>query len=194
MGLKSINYVIVEVEESYNNEKELGGVKLVVNETIESVEHINRIARVIAAPAFTVLKSGDEVVIHHNICRLRRGTKGEIIQSDFHIEDNKYFVPLSEVFMYKRDGEWKAISPYCFIKPIKDETVKSEVLEVIDTSDTHKGMEKNTGVVKYGCELLERYGVFEGDKVYYSDFSQYEFEIDGEVLYKMSMGDLMGKF
>lgn len=191
--MRSINYVIIEVEDAYNNEKEFGDVKLVVNSTIESVEHINRIAKVIAAPDCTILKEGDEVVVHHNICRLRRGTKGEVVQSDFHIEGNRYYVPLSEVFMYKRDDKWNAISPYCFVKPIKVEDKEDGVLKIIDSSDSHKGMVQNMGVVKYGNDILKMYDVEEGDTVWFSDYSEYEFEIDGELLYKMSFGDLLMK-
>lgn len=193
--MQTFNYVIIEVEEDYNNEKKLSeNCSIIVNNTIESVEYINRKAKVISAPSFTILQEGDEVIIHHNICRLRNGIKGEVVKSNYFIEDKKYFVPLTEIFMYKRDGgDWKSISPYCFVKPIKDDTKISNVLDVIDTSDKHKGMIKNTGIMMYSNEYLESNDIKKGDTVIFSDYSEYEFLIDDEIYYKMCNNDILGK-
>lgn len=191
--MKSFNYIIVEVDSDYNNEVKIAeNLSVVVNSTIESVEHINRVAKVISAPSFTILEEGDEVIIHHNICRLRNGVSGEQTKSNYHLEDNKYFVPLTEVFMYKREGVWKAISPYCFVKPIKSEEIKSDLV-VIDSSDTHKGMQKNIGIMSYPNPWLESQDINSGDTIAFSDDSEYEFKIDGEVYYKMSNNDILGK-
>lgn len=189
------NCIIIEVDSDYNNEKEISeNLSIVVNTTIESVEHINRRARVISAPEFTILKEGDEVIVHHNICRLRNGIHGEKVYSNYHLEGNRYFVPLTEVFMYKRDNDWKAIYPYCFVKPIKDETVKQiSSLEVIDSSDTHEGYVKNHGIMVYPNEFLEKEGIKSGDKIVFSNDSEYSFIIDNEMYYKMGVNDILGK-
>lgn len=193
----SINYVIIEAEQAYNNEIEISnGNTLVVNTTIESIEHINRIGKVIDAPEFTILEKGDEVIVHHNIMRLRNGVHGVQVESNFHIEDNKYFVPLTEVFMYRRNGgEWKAIDPFCFVKPIKQdkkEKIGSLLLPENSTEGTHKGMVKNQGIMMYPNKELEELGVVKGTRVIFSDYSEYEFMIDGELFYKMSTKDIIG--
>lgn len=187
--------MIVEVDSAYNNEKKVGDVSLVVNSTIESVEHINRIAKVVASPEFTPIKAGDEVIIHHNICRLRNGIKGIMVQSDFHIENNLYFVPLTEVFMYKPvGGEWTALAPFCFIQPIKDETKKIGSIIVQNSGNTYKGNITHEGIVKYSNIELNNYGVNDGDHISFSSDSEYEFLIDGEILYRMKTNDILGKF
>jgi Co-chaperonin GroES (HSP10) len=193
--MKAINYMIVEVESAYNNEKKLGDVSIVVNSTIESVEHINRIARVIASPEFTPIKAGDEIIIHHNICRLRNGIKGQVTQSDYHIEDNKYFVPLMEIFAYKPvGGEWTALAPFCFVEPIKDETKKIGSIIVQNSGDVHKGMLTKQGIIKYTNPELEEYGIKEDDHIAFSEDSEYEFVIDGKTYYRMKTNDILGKF
>ena len=101
--MKSINYLIVELDKAYENEVEVStGEKVIVNSTIEDVSFINRKARVVSAPEFTILQKGDEVIVHHNIFRLRNDVKGVVAPSNYDIGDNKYIVPLTEVFMYKR--------------------------------------------------------------------------------------------
>ena len=41
------------------------------------------------------------------------------------------------------------------------------------------------GIIKYGNEQLERLNIFTGDKVSFQPNSEYEFNIDGEKLYRM---------
>jgi len=183
--LKSINYVIVEVDDLYNNIEE----GIVINDSIESVENINRTAKVISAPDFTILESGDEIIIHHNIFRKKYTVKGRQINSNFWIEGNRYFVPLTEIFMYKRDSEWVCVNPYCFIKPID---VEENILGFNVLENIHKGRLNHEGVVLYSNPDLEKQGIIEGTKILFSKNSEYEFKIDGQLCYKMTTNDILG--
>ena len=195
--MKAIKFLIVETSATYNNEVELKstGTKILVNSSIENVTYINREVTVVSAPENTILQKGDKVIVHHNILRNKLTTTGKKILSDFHIKDNIYYVPLQEVFMFKRgDEQWRAISPFCFVKPIKVEQPKTASGLILSTKEvTHKGMEKNRGILHYSNEILDEMGVFPNDKVIFSDYSEYEFTIDGELLYKMSVNDILAK-
>jgi co-chaperonin GroES (HSP10) len=189
--MKSVNYFIVEIDKAYENEVELStGDSLIINSTIESVEHINRVATIVAAPSFTVLKAGDKVVVHHNIFRLRNDVKGNIAQSNFHIEGNTYFVPLTEVFMVKSfgDSDWRAMNPYCFVKPIDKEEELGFSLSISEGS--YKGKQEGVGIMCYPNEDLTAQGVKMGDEVKFTANSEYEFNIDGVLYYKMSTRDI----
>jgi hypothetical protein len=194
--MKTINYLVVEVDEQYANEVSLkNGSSLVVNTTIESVEHINRIGKVVKSPDFVIIEEGDEVLVHHNIFRKRNSQKGNEVQSDYFIKDNLFFVPLDEVFMYKRCGQWESLDPYCFVRPVKDD---SEVLEA--DSDLllpsnfevgYKGYKENIGEIVYPNKELSSMGLSKGDLVSFTDDSEYEFEVDGEILYRMKTSDVL---
>lgn len=185
--MNTINYVIVEISNLYNNTKE----GIIVNDSIENVENINRVATVISAPDYTILKSGDKVIAHHNIFRKKYDVVGKQINSNFWIEDNKYFIPLSEIFMYKRDEEWEAINPFCFVQPIEEG--KQEIIGFSITEDLYKGMVQHKGIILYSNpELIEK-GIKKGDKILFSKNSQYEFNVDGVLCYKMSSKDILGK-
>lgn len=189
--MRTLNYIIVEIEEAYNN-KENG---LVVNSTIESIGHINRIAKVLAAPSFTPLKKGDDVVCHHNIFVIRHGIGGQKLRSNYHLEGRTYFVPLTEVYMFRHsDSDWEALRPYVFVKPIKflDKKIGNYLING-STSNTHEGSKKLRGTLKYPNDELISKGLKVGDEVIFSNFSEYKFKIDGEVLYKMSTKDILGK-
>lgn len=184
-NLKTVNCVIVEIDDLYNNTED----KIIINDSIENVENINREAKVISAPSFTILKSGDKIIAHHNIFRKKYNTDGHQINSNFWIEDNKYFVPLTEIFMYNRDSEWKAISPFCFIKPIK---MNQSDLGFNLSDNTYKGNIKNIGIVEYSNPDLEQINIIKGTKVLFSKNSEYEFKIDNQIYYKMITKDILG--
>lgn len=196
--METFGYVIVKADDAYNNEIEMkGGGTLVVNTTIESVEHINRTVTVVSAPSFTVLEEGDELVIHHNIMRLRNGIDGNVVQSDYYLEDNTYFVPLTEIFMYRKpEGEWKSLAPYCFVEPVKyevDITVPGVIIPDSAAKEelSYKGQVKQTGIMTYSNEELEEMGVKVGDKIIFSDYSEYEVKVEGKTYYKMSSNDIL---
>lgn len=189
--MKSINYLIVELDEAYNNEVNVStGDSVIVNSTIESVEHINRVAKVVSAPDFTILQQGDRVVVHHNIFRLRNSVKGNVVPSNYDIGDNQYIVPLTEIFMFKRDdSDWQPILPFCFVEPIKKE--KGEGFNLSLTESSYKGRLDKIGIITYPNDELIAQGVKEGDRVLFSRFSEYEFNIDGKLYYKMSTKDVL---
>lgn len=189
--MKSINYLIVELDEAYQNEIEVStGDKVIINSTIENVSSINRVATVIDSPSFTILKKGDNVVVHHNIFRLRNDTSGNVVESNFYIGDNKYFIPLTEVFMYKRgDSDWLPISPFCFVQPIKKK--EKEGFDLNPVEDTYKGNLIHRAVMKYPNQELLDQGVNKGDLIVFSKNSEYEFDIDGELYYKMRTKDIL---
>lgn len=190
--MKTVNYLIVKAKDIYKNEKN----GFITNSSIETVLNINREVEVVSAPDFTILKEGDQVLIHHNILRYRNNMKGVVVQSDYFLGFDGdyilYFVPLTEVFMYKRgDSDWQALDPYCFVRPIKKED-GSLILRHGDNFD-HKGNLMHHGVMVYPNKQLSKQGIKKGDVVIFSLYSEYEFDFGDEVLYKMSTRDILMK-
>jgi co-chaperonin GroES (HSP10) len=53
-----------------------------------------------------------------------------------------------------------------------------------------EGLEDNTGFLVYSNNTLLDLGVNEGDKVNFRKDSEYEFEVDGNLLYRMKSSDI----
>ncbi len=187
--MKSLNYVIIRAEEAYINEVD----GMIVNTTIEDVSSINRIGIVEAAPEGTILQKGDRVIVHHNIMRLRNDTRGVTVDSNYYLGDNLYFVNSTEIFMYKRDSDWISLDPFCFVEPIPYED-KQESLFVLSKDDvSYKGFVKNKGILRYPNQALLEQGLKSGDTIIFSDDSEYEFNIEGKLFYKMATRDILMK-
>lgn len=85
------------------------------------------------------------------------------------LKENLFMVPMYETFMYRRpDGDWRAISPFCFVEPIYDEYKKEVPLN---------------GIMVYPND--EQNHIVPGTLVGFRPESEYEFHIEGKRYYRM---------
>ena len=77
--MKSIyNFVVKPKGNRYNNTKKVGDSELILNTEIFNHQYINREAIVISIPIIgnTNIKTGDTIIIHHNVFRRWHNVKG----------------------------------------------------------------------------------------------------------------------
>ena len=194
--MKATVYFIVEVSEDYNNDVVLSnGLKVAVNNSIDNVEHINRIGKLVDGPKGSNVSPGDMLLFHHNICRRSWGLKSKKRQSVFYIKDGIYYIPSTEIFMIKRQNQqkWEAIDPYVFLKPLKAEKrILKNGLEVME--DSYRDKKDLMGIVSYSNKALISCGVKEGDLVAFQEDSEFEFKIEGEIHYRMKTQDILAVY
>ena len=99
------------------------------------------------------------------------------------LKDNIFFVDEDQFFLYKHNNQWKSHSKYCFVKPLE----KQESIIYKDTK-----YEPLMGTMKYVNKELKDLGVNVGDKVCYKPDTEYEFEVDGEKLYRIMSQSITG--
>ena len=170
--MKSVyNFVVTPKGKRYNNTKKIGDSELIINTEIYNHQYTNREAIVISTPIIgdTNIKSGDTVVVHHNVFRRWHDVRGIEKNSRSYFNENTYFINKDQIFLYKRNKKWIAPKGYCFVKPLK----------AIDkfNIESEKPLQ---GVVKYSDGTVEV-----NDLVGFTPSSQYEFIVDGERLYRV---------
>lgn len=180
--MKSPYYFIIRpLGDEYNNEVEISGQKIIVNSTVENHKHVNRLAEVVYAPSRSRrVKSGDIIVVHHNIFRIYYDIKGRAKKSPNYFKDGMYFIDEYQFYLYNDGKEWKSVGDYCFVQPIEKENAYLY----------EEGTELNTGFVVYDNDCLNDLGVKSGDKVNFTKNSEYEFTINDTVLYRMRTNDI----
>lgn len=160
----------------YDNIRKYGDVDFIISTSQEDHTTSNRFAEVISIPYHYdgPVKPGDVVVVHHNVFKYYYDMKGRQKSSWNHVMDNTFLAENEQIYMYFRHGKFNAISPFCFVKPIPSE----------DKVISHIGKnEELWGELVYSNKDLE--GVSEGDIVSFTPDSEYEFRINGEILYRM---------
>ena len=184
--MKSLfDFIVEPVGQRYSNEVKVGDKSLIINTKVESFKSVNNIAKVISVPISfkTPIKKGDLIMIHHNVFRRFYDIRGNEKNSKAYFKDNLYFVQIDQIYLYKKNKQWKAFGNRCFVSPIKDEVEINNWLE-----------QRLIGVLKYGNSALEALEINEGDLVGYKPFGEYDFVVDGKRLYCMKSNDIVIKY
>ena len=170
--MKSVhNFVVTPKGERYNNKKQVDGGELILNTEIFNHQYVNREAKVISTPIVgdTDIKAGDAVIVHLNVFRRWYNVKGIEKNSRSYFNESMYFISQDQIFLYKRDKEWKTPKGYCWVKPLK----ATDQFNV----ESEKPLQ---GIVKYSDGIVKV-----NDLVGFRPNSEYEFVIDGERLYRV---------
>lgn len=162
----------------YDNTKEIGGIEFITSTSEEDHRYSNRMAEVISTPLDYngPIKAGDTLLVHHNVFKYYNDMKGRQKSGRSFFKDDIFFIEPDQFFLYKSDGDWHAHDRYCFVKPIPP--TESYIMKPFKE-------EPLMGIMKYTNEELSRLGVNNGDKVCFHPESEYEFNVDGEKLYRM---------
>ena len=184
--MKSLfDFIVEPVGQRYSNKVKVGDKSLIINTQIETFKAVNNIAKVIEIPIAykTSIKVGDIIMIHHNVFRRWFNVRGEEKNSKAYFKENLYFVQLNQVYLYKRNKQWKAFGDRCFVSPIKDQV------------DVHNNLEQFLiGILKYGNSALKALGINKNDLVGYTPDGEYDFVVDGKRLYCMKSNDIVIKY
>lgn len=162
----------------YDNVKSIGGIDFITSTSEEDHKVSNRYAEVIETPLGYEgpIKVGDTLLVHHNVFKFYNDMKGRQQSGKSFFKDDLFFIDDEQFFMYKQDGEWHPYDRYCFVKPVP--TSESYIFKPFSE-------EPLVGVMKYPNQYLKSKGISSGDTVCFKPDSEYEFEVDGEKLYRM---------
>jgi hypothetical protein len=178
--MKSPFYFIVKPRgnKRYDSTKKIGNINFITSTSKEDHAASNRYAIVVETPINYngPIEIGDTLLVHHNVFKYYNDMKGNERSGKSFFKDDLFFIDNDQFFMYNKNNKWNAHSRYCMIKPIPK---KENYLK------THEENEPLMGLVKYPNKYLISKGVNKGDKVSFKPESEYEFNVDGEKLYRM---------
>ena len=184
--MKSLyQFIVKPIGTRYNNKKKIGNKELIINSNISNHKFVNREAEVVSTPSGfkTNIKIGDKVIVHHNLFRRYYNLKGKSVNGSKYFKEDLYFASIDQVYLYKANTKWKTTLEYCFVKPILEN----------DQYKTSK-LQKNIGILKYGNSSLEALEIHPNDLIGFKPNREFEFIIEGEILYCMESNDIVIKY
>jgi len=163
----------------YDNVRDFGGIEFIISSSKEDHKVSNRFAEVVEVPTSYdgEIKVGDTLLVHHNVFKFYNDMRGRERSGRSFIGDDLFFVDEHQFFMFNNGTEWKSMGKYCFLAPSEK---KDYYLHKTSSE------EPLVGVIRYNTPYLEKLGISVGDEVVYTPGTEYEFEIDGEKLYRMN--------
>lgn len=179
------SFIIKPKDQRYNNKKKVGDSELILNTEMQNHQYVSRNGIVVQTPinVKTGISIGDEVILHHNVFRRFYDVRGEEKNSYSFFNEDEYFVDPEQIYMYKKNGVWKPVDGYCFVKPL----INKDELNTSSRQDL-------TGVVKYVDNTLKKNGIKLNDLVGFTKDSEYEFVIDGDLLYRVPTSSICIKY
>ena len=176
------SYLIKPKNNRYDNIKKIGDEELILNTEFSNHLFVSRSAIILETPSLfeSNIENGDEVIVHHNIFRRWNDVRGNERNSKDYFKNDKYFCYPDQIFLYKKDNNWKATDGYCFVKPLKNDNEYS--------IDKEKSLQ---GIIKYkdNSDFINI-----GDKVGFTPWSEYEFIINEERLYRVMTKEISIKY
>ena len=162
----------------YKNTKEIGGINFITNVSEESAKHSNREALVVELPSHYKgpIKKGDTLIVHHNVFKYYNDMKGARRSGNSYLGDGLFLVDHFKLYGYKNAKGLHAVDKYCFVKPVK--TIESWIHKPFSEEPLMGEMVALNDYLKYQ-------GIRKGDLVSFTPDSEYEFNIDGQKLYRV---------
>ena len=179
--MKSVfNYIVAPKYGRSTSTKEIDGKELILNTELQNHHYTSRLGVVSATPLAidTDIQPGDDVIVHHNIFRRFRDVRGKEKNSKAYYAEDTFFVQPDQIYAYKRGNKWKALDGYCFIKPLKSTNMFSVNPE-----------REGVGIIKYASENFSI-----GELVGFKPGMEYEFNIEGERLYRVPVNQITIKY
>lgn len=180
-----LNFIVKPKNKRNDSVKKIGESELILNSDLQDHRYVSRVGIVVSVPLKnkTNVQVGDEVIVHHNVFRRFYDVRGNEKNSRSYFKEDCFFVSEDQIFAYKRNGEWRAVDGYCFIKPIHSENKLSIEKE-----------KPLTGVLKFLNKDLTNIGLNKEDIVGFSPRSEYEFVIEGDRLYRVKSNSITIKY
>jgi|TARA_B110000503_G_C6980120_1_gene342852 hypothetical protein len=174
------NYLVSPRGDRTVGSKEIEGQTLLLNTDLQNHSYTNRVGTILNLPLVgnEELKEGDDVIVHHNVFRRFRDVRGNEKDSKNYLSEDVYTIQADQIYAFKRNGEWKALKGFCFVKPIKEDKMFSV--------DFEKPL---IGIVKLGNDEIEKESL-----VGFKPNSEYEFVIEGQRLYRVPTNSITIKY
>jgi len=170
------NFIVSPKHGRSTSKKDIDGKELLLNTEVQNHHYTSRLGVVVNTPLAidSEIQPGDEVIVHHNVFRRFRDIRGKEKNSKAYYKEDTFFVQPDQIYAYKRNTEWQALDGYCFVKPIVAK----------DTLDMHHE-QPAIGIIKYAGEGFEA-----GALIGFKPGMEYEFNIEGERLYRIPVNQI----
>ncbi len=163
----------------YDNIKKYGNKTFYTSVSEEDHTVATRFAKVVNTPINYEgpVQIGDTLVVHHNTFKFYNDMRGRQKSGRSWLIDDLFLVEPDQFFLYKHKDEWQTYDKYCFVRPVPK---KKRSIQDIDLK-----YEPLHGELVYPNIHLKNMGLKRGDEVCFQPDSEYAFNIDGEILYRM---------
>lgn len=192
-SLKSAGQLLVHLPKSTKDEVELSnGKTLYLDGRYNNFE--NRISKgvVHSVPSkwSDIFHEGDTVYFHHSISIGKNRVEVGLNSKLFILQYTKEHSYDCLVYLIERDNEIFTVNDFIFVEPTEAETYK-QIGSILVPSNAENKKPWRGKVAYLNDYVREQLNIEVGDEVVWSKDSEYEMEVEGKILYRMRVNDIM---
>jgi co-chaperonin GroES (HSP10) len=183
--MKPLNHFIIELPKKFKDTIEVGGKTLYLASKFDEFANRFTSGTIVAIPerVDTGARIGDTLYFHHHV----------VMNPQLEIEKGKYIVMYdpsaayaNHAICYKNDSGIHMLGDWVLMEEIKKQEVESSVIIL-----QQEEVRQNEGIIVYNNPKLEEEGVKVGDTVGYGKNADYEMEVEGRMLLRMLIHEVM---
>lgn len=197
--------LFVEMNDEFNSTITFkDGSQIYLDTSFEHYRHVRQNGKVYAvSPKVKGVKVGDTVWFHHFV-PVTETIKGytvsthneylrKLIGKRLYLVDAKdrNIGGAEQLFLYENESGIHTYGETVMIRPIRLEIPKTESGIFLESNEKDAVQE---GIIAYTNESLEKFGFNVGDRVKFSKHSEYELDVNGELLWRMNTTDIYLKY
>jgi co-chaperonin GroES (HSP10) len=205
---KALKNFIVKVENPYNEEYDLGGIKLMRPSHTNEFDNINKFGVVMNTVEGSGVPEGAILHFHHFVVEWR----DKNISQKYCIDKKEgiYRVPycpmgnpdmlVNNAYAWEKDGEVHSINDWILVEQVREDFAKTEsglfIVEKIDDTVYASGEnkpKKNYARVAFSNPYFESMGLQVGDTIIHKDGAEYPIEIQGTTYWRVWEEFLLAK-
>lgn len=183
--MKPLHHFIVELPKKFKDTIEVGGKTLYLASKFDEFNNRMTSGEIVAVPECvqTGAKPGDTIYFHHHV----------VMNPGLEIEKGRFIVMYdpsgaysNHAIAYKNEDGIHMLGDWVFLREIKEQEVKSDTIIIVQ-----EDKRQNRGVLAYDHPALLEMGVKAGDVVGYGDKADYEMQVDGEMMLRMLLHEIL---
>jgi co-chaperonin GroES (HSP10) len=185
--MRALGMFIVRLPKKFKDTISIAGQEMYLASKFDEFGNRINYAEIVSTPARHEVGAnpGDILYFHHHVC----------VEKSLHLEDDLYMVRYdpnggygSHAYAYETpSGEIHMLSDWVFVE--QPQKVTEKIVEGIIILEEDK--DADHGFIRYANKELAYLGAKVGDKVYFSQHSDYAMEVKGETLWRMRNDDLL---
>ena len=178
----------IEVEKETEDTIMLNGVELYRDTSYDPMRLARQYGTVYKTPMQdtkeTGIQEGDKVWFHHFVATEANHVK----HAD---KDNIYQAFAEQIYLIKREGKYIPVGVWNFMEQEMKEPEQSESGIFLETSASEVELHGKAVIIN---DWMKDQGVSEGDRVMWSENSEYDMDIDGQKLLRMRNFDVLAVY
>tara|TARA_R110002020_G_scaffold63770_7_gene169855 strand:- start:7167 stop:7736 length:570 start_codon:yes stop_codon:yes gene_type:complete len=182
------DYYWVKVEKETEDTIEINGVEMYRDTSYDPMKLARQFGTIyktpIHSPEGADLEEGDKVWFHHFI-------PTEVNKVKYADSENVYQAQIQHIYLRERDGEYKAVGDWNFVEQEVKEPEQTASGIILETEGKDVELHGKTVFIN---SWMEEQGVEEGDRVFFSENSEYDMNIDGRSLLRMRNFDILAVY